>query len=126
MMRENASAPAEPCCEPASAPSVSASQVPDDVRLAALAKALGHPVRVRMLRLLAVRRACMTGEMVAHFDLAQSTVSEHLRVLKAAGLIQGEIEGPRTSYCLAGDGLAALREGVAALAAGATCAPSPV
>ncbi|MGA9775576.1 MAG: metalloregulator ArsR/SmtB family transcription factor [Candidatus Dormiibacterota bacterium] len=80
-----------------------------------LAKALGHPVRIRILRILSERQACMTGEMVAEFDLAQSTVSEHLRVLKAAGLVQGEIEGPRTSYCLSPAGLAALKAGVASL-----------
>ncbi len=112
----------EPCCDPVPGPAAVAP--PDDVRLAQLAKALGHPVRVRILRLLASRRSCMTGEMVTHFDLAQSTVSEHLRILKTAGLIQGEIEGPRTSYCLSGSGLAALEAGVASLASGAECAPS--
>ena len=110
----------EPCCDPVAAPAT--LDPPDDVRLALLAKALGHPVRVRILRLLSGRRSCMTGEMVTHFDLAQSTVSEHLRVLKTAGLIQGEIEGPRRSYCLSAVGLAALRAGVASLAAGTDCA----
>lgn len=123
MVQAITAAAADPCCEPLSSPAVPAPEMPDDVRLAALAKALAHPVRVRMLRLLAVRRTCMTGEMVAHFDLAQSTISEHLRVLKAAGLIQGEIEGPRTSYCLAEQGLATLSAGVASLAMGANCAP---
>ena len=111
----------EPCCDPAPPPATLVP--PDDVRLALLAKALGHPVRVRILRLLASRRSCMTGEMVTHFDLAQSTVSEHLRILKTAGLIQGEIEGPRTSYCLSGSGLAALQSGVASLSPGAGCPP---
>ncbi len=117
---------AEPCCDPVPAPAT--LDPPDDVRLALLAKALGHPVRVRILRLLSGRRSCMTGEMVTHFALAQSTVSEHLRVLKTAGLIQGEIEGPRTSYCLSAVGLAALRAGVASLAAGTVCSSpaSPV
>jgi ArsR family transcriptional regulator len=119
MMRVATQAATEACCAPL--PAVSEVEVPDDVRLAALAKALGHPVRVRMLRMLASRRSCMTGEMVAHFELAQSTISEHLRVLKAAGLIQGEIEGPRTSYCLSGAGLASLRAGIESLTAGAEC-----
>ena len=85
----------------------------DDAQLAAMAKAMGHPVRIRILRLLAERRACVTGDLVAELPLAQSTVSEHLRILRDAGLIQGEIEGPRTSYCLNAAGLAAF-----ALAAG--------
>ena len=85
----------------------------DDVQFAAMAKAMGHPVRVRILRLLAERHACVTGDLVAELPLAQSTVSEHLRILRDAGLIQGEIEGPRTSYCLNAAGLAAF-----ALAAG--------
>ncbi len=85
----------------------------DDVQFAAMAKAMGHPVRVRILRLLAERHACVTGDLVAELPLAQSTVSEHLRILRDAGLIQGEIEGPRTSYCLNVAGLSAF-----ALAAG--------
>jgi ArsR family transcriptional regulator len=72
----------------------------DEETLATLAKALGHPTRVRILRLLSERSACVTGDLVAQLPLAQSTVSEHLRILREAGLIQGEIEGPRTSYCI--------------------------
>jgi ArsR family transcriptional regulator len=88
---------------------------PDDDALAAMAKAVGHPARIAILRLLARRNACVTGDVVAELPLAQSTVSEHLRILRAAGLIEGEIEGPRTRYCLNANGLAALRAGVAAL-----------
>ncbi len=87
----------------------------DDVALAAMAKALGHPARVRILRILAHRSTCMTGDLVAELSLAQSTVSEHLRVLRDAGLVQGEIEGPRTHYCVSRDGLASLKAGVAGL-----------
>lgn len=87
----------------------------DDVALAGLAKALGHPARVRILRLLAHRDTCMTGDLVAELPLAQSTVSEHLRVLRDAGLVQGEIEGQRTHYCVSRDGLEALKAGIAAL-----------
>lgn len=68
--------------------------------LSALAKALGHPARVRILRLLAERRECVCGTIVDEIDLAQSTVSQHLAVLKEAGLIQGEVDGPRVCYCL--------------------------
>ena len=72
-----------------------------DQELAAVAKALSHPARVAILRLLAVRQACVCGELVDSLPLSQSTVSQHLKELKAAGLIQGEIAGPRTCYCLA-------------------------
>ena len=87
----------------------------DDERLAAVAKAIGHPVRVKILRLLEERTTCVSGDLAAEFPLAQSTVSEHLRVLRDAGLIQGEIEGARVSYCLNTAALAAFRTAVDAL-----------
>ncbi|MEM7137637.1 MAG: metalloregulator ArsR/SmtB family transcription factor [Myxococcota bacterium] len=71
-----------------------------DVELASLARALGHPARVRILRFLAARNACVCGEIVDELDLAQSTVSQHLKVLKEVDLVQGEIDGPRVCYCL--------------------------
>jgi ArsR family transcriptional regulator len=89
--------------------------VPDDDTLAAMAKALAHPARVKILRVLDARQACVTGDVVAEIGLAQSTISEHLRILREAGLIQGEIEGPRTRYCVSSTGLASLRAGIAAL-----------
>jgi len=70
-----------------------------DVALAALAKALSHPARVRILRLLLSHDACYCGEIVDELPLAQATISQHLKVLKEAGLIVGEIEGMRTCYC---------------------------
>ena len=70
-----------------------------DTELALLAKALGHPARVQILRLLLARDSCFCGEIVDQFPLAQATVSQHLKVLKDAGLIIGEIDGPRTCYC---------------------------
>jgi ArsR family transcriptional regulator, arsenate/arsenite/antimonite-responsive transcriptional repressor len=70
-----------------------------DTEVAVLARALGHPVRVRILRLLLSRESCFCGEIVDQLPLAQATVSQHLKVLKEAGLIQGEIDGPRTCYC---------------------------
>lgn len=88
---------------------------PDDDALAAMAKAIAHPARIAILRLLANRETCVTGDVVAQLPLAQSTVSEHLRILREAGLIQGEIEGPRTRYCINANGVAALRAGIAAL-----------
>jgi len=68
--------------------------------LAKTAKALAHPVRIEILRILAARDVCMCGEIVDQLPLSQSTVSQHLKELKRAGLIRGEIEGPRTCYCL--------------------------
>src|SRR5512137_698454 len=71
-----------------------------DEELAALAKALGHPARVQIMRLLVRREACICGDIVDELPLAQSTVSQHLKVLKEAGLIRGEIDGPRVCYCV--------------------------
>src|SRR5512145_2035438 len=71
-----------------------------DEELALLAKAVGHPARVQILPLLARRTACVCGDIVDELPLAQSTVSQHLKVLKDAGLIKGEIDGPRVCYCL--------------------------
>jgi ArsR family transcriptional regulator len=87
----------------------------DDEYLAAMAKALGHPVRVRIVRLLAERRACTTADLVAELPLAQSTISEHLRILREAGLVRGEIDGPRTSYCVNRAALRALRAAISSL-----------
>jgi ArsR family transcriptional regulator len=71
-----------------------------DEELALLAKAVGHPARVQILRLLARRTTCVCGDIVDELPLAQSTVSQHLKVLKDAGLIRGEVDGPRVSYCI--------------------------
>jgi len=71
-----------------------------DEELATLAKALGHPARVRILRLLARKEMCVCGDIVDELPLAQSTVSQHLKVLKDAGLIRGDVDGPRTCYCI--------------------------
>jgi ArsR family transcriptional regulator len=71
-----------------------------DEELAAFAKALGHPARVQIVRMLVRRQACVCGDIVDVLPLAQSTVSQHLKVLKESGLIRGEIDGPRTCYCI--------------------------
>jgi ArsR family transcriptional regulator, arsenate/arsenite/antimonite-responsive transcriptional repressor len=70
-----------------------------DLELALLAKAIGHPARVRIMRLLLSRDACYCGQIVDELPLAQATVSQHLRVLKDAGLVVGEIDHPHTCYC---------------------------
>ena len=67
--------------------------------LSGLCKALAHPVRVQILHLLAERR-CLCGDLVEALPVAQSTVSEHLRILKEAGLVQDETDGPRRRYCV--------------------------
>jgi ArsR family transcriptional regulator len=104
---------AEERCAPPDSEAVIAP--PDDETLAAMAKAIAHPARLTILRLLADRDTCVTGDLVNELPLAQSTVSEHLRILREAGLIQGEIEGPRTRYCTNATGLAILKAGIAAL-----------
>ncbi len=68
--------------------------------LAAQAKALSHPARLEILRVLAARNECICGEIVGELPLAQASVSRHLKTLKEAGLIQGAIDGPRVCYCL--------------------------
>ena len=100
----------------------------DDAALAEVARALAHPARLRILRLLADTPGCIGGEIVDAVGLAQSTVSEHLRILKAAGLIAGEIAGPRVCYALAPGGLDAMGAflaGIAARAATQTGADAP-
>jgi ArsR family transcriptional regulator, arsenate/arsenite/antimonite-responsive transcriptional repressor len=72
----------------------------DEVRLAQMLKALGNPVRFRIMQYLATHQVCITGEIVEFTTLAQSTVSQHLKVLREAGLIEGEVEGPATCYCI--------------------------
>jgi ArsR family transcriptional regulator, arsenate/arsenite/antimonite-responsive transcriptional repressor len=71
-----------------------------DVRLARVAKALSHPARIAILRELARHNECVCGQIVDLIPLAQSTVSQHLKELKEAGMIRGEIDGPRSCYCI--------------------------
>jgi ArsR family transcriptional regulator, arsenate/arsenite/antimonite-responsive transcriptional repressor len=86
-----------------------------DAELALLSKALGHPARVQIMRLLTRRESCVCGDIVDELPLAQSTVSQHLKVLKEAGLIRGEIDGPRVCYCIEPHALRRLRALAAAL-----------
>lgn len=78
---------------------------PDLVALADAAQALAHPARLAILLALVQRRACVCGEIVEVLPLSQPTVSRHLKELKDAGLIQGEVEGPRSCYCLSAVGI---------------------
>ena len=84
-------------------------------RLAGLAWAIAHPARVRIVRLLISRTTCMCGEIVDEMPLAQSTVSQHLKILKQSGLVQGEVDGPKVCYCINPEKLAALKSLVASL-----------
>lgn len=86
-----------------------------DQQVALLAKALGHPARVRIMRLLLSRDACYCGDLVEELPLAQATISQHLKVLKQAGLVTGEIDGLRTCYWADRERLAALHELVGGL-----------
>ena len=88
------------------APAVSA----DKLRLAKMLKALGNPIRFQIVETLAERRMCITSEIVETTPLAQSTVSQHLKVLREAGLIEGEISGPATCYCIDVQGVRWLKE----------------
>ena len=68
--------------------------------LASFAKAMSHPARIAILKVLAQKNECICGEIVEVLPLAQSTVSQHLKELKNAGLITGETDGPRSCYCI--------------------------
>lgn len=81
-----------------------------DERLALLARGVAHPLRVRILRLLLERGQCVCGDIVEEVPRAQSTVSQHLKVLKEAGLIRGSVEAPRVCYCVDEDGVRKLRD----------------
>lgn len=98
----------------------------DETTTAALAKALAHPARIRILRLLQATPGCIGGDIVGAVGLAQSTVSEHLRILKTAGVITGEIDGPRVCYALNPESLVPLANlimGLTPPSEGACCIP---
>jgi ArsR family transcriptional regulator len=78
----------------------------DEERLVQMMKALGHPARMQIIRYLSQNPQCITGDIVEVLPLAQATVSQHLKVLRDAGLICGTIEGPATCYCLDCDTIA--------------------
>ncbi len=90
-------------------------QTETEARTVALLRAIAHPARFRIVKLLAARQACVCGDLVDELPLAQSTVSEHLKVLKDAGVVRGTIEGPNTCYCLEPEALAWLQREFGAL-----------
>lgn len=71
-----------------------------DNKIAKYAKALAHPARVAILQVLLKRNACVCGDIVEELPLSQSTVSQHLKELKEAGLIKGDIDGAKVCYCI--------------------------
>lgn len=82
----------------------------DQKRTAELMKALGHPARIAIIELLAERDTCICGDITEELPLAQSTVSQHLKALKTAGIIKGEIDGVRVCYCLDNEGVKEIKE----------------
>ena len=78
--------------------------------LAAFAKAIGHPARVAILKVLAQKNECVCGQLVDELPLAQSTVSQHLKALKEAGLINGTVEGTNSCYCINWKAFSAFKE----------------
>ncbi len=82
----------------------------DPVKVAVLAKALAHPARLGIVKMLHERQGCIGCDIVDRIGLAQSTISEHLRILKAAGIVTGEIAAPRVCYALEPFALEPLRQ----------------
>jgi ArsR family transcriptional regulator, arsenate/arsenite/antimonite-responsive transcriptional repressor len=82
---------------------------PADEALATMAKAVGHPVRAAIVRLLAAQETCQYGELSDRLPLAKSTVSQHLKILREAGLVTVETDGTRVCYCIDPVGLVRLK-----------------
>lgn len=77
------------------------NEFPDkSLKLAEFAKAISHPARIAILEALAEKGECICGDLVIDLPLSQSTVSQHLKTLKEVGLIKGEVDGPRSRYCI--------------------------
>lgn len=87
----------------------------EEERLMRMMKALGNPARMQIIRYLSDNPQCITGDIVEALPLAQATVSQHLKVLRDAGLICGTIEGPATCYCLCDETVAWFKERVGSL-----------
>lgn len=96
----------ESCCAPQAPVTPPADLLELALDVSRVAKALAHPIRVRIVSLLLARETCVCGEIVAELPVSQATVSQHLKVLRDAGLIRGEIDGPRVCYCVDRDALA--------------------
>jgi len=84
-------------------------------RLINMFKALGNPTRFEIMKFLLTHPGCITGDIVAYLPIAQATVSQHLKVLREAGWIEGTVEGTSVNYCLHDDNIAWFREKVGAI-----------
>ncbi len=104
--------------------------MPDDDRIAMLARALGHPARVRIVKLLAAQSECRGSDVFGELPLAQSTVSGHLRVLKDAGIVSARADGTAMVYCVRPEVLAELGTALHDIAweapSCATATPEPI
>ncbi len=80
----------------------------DENCLADYMKALGHPARIAILKAIAEKKSCICGDLVVALPLAQSTVSQHVKELKEAGLVKGTVDGPRSCYCIDPEAMARL------------------
>jgi predicted transcriptional regulator len=84
----------------------------DQERMVAMFKALGNPIRFEIMKFLVTHPGCITGDIVEYLPIAQATVSQHLKVLRDAGWIEGTVEGPAVSYCLHAENIAWLKHKV--------------
>ncbi len=101
-MADASPTPSDPCCLPADP----ATGLPlDEGEASSVARALAHPVRIRILHLLRSREGCYCGDLCDEIPLAQSTISQHLKVLREAGLVRGTREGTAVCYCVEEDRL---------------------
>jgi DNA-binding transcriptional ArsR family regulator len=96
-------------------------QTTAEARAIQLLRALANPVRFRIVQILAARSECVTGDLVDELPLSQSSVSEHLAVLKEAGIVQGTVDGPYRCYCLEPEALRFLRDLFAGFTQQACC-----
>ena len=87
----------------------------DERRLVGMFKALGNPLRFEIMKFLLTHPGCITGDLVDHLPIAQATVSQHLKVLRDAGWIEGTIQGPATCYCIAAEHVEWFRERVSSV-----------
>jgi len=117
MKKPIAKCSAAECCDVAASDAKGRLWQDEDEELAALAKALGHPARVKIVRYLLAQEegTCICGDICEQVPLAQSTVSQHLKMLKRAGVIHGRVDGPRICYCVDRARLQRLKELLGAL-----------
>ncbi|MCP4205377.1 MAG: winged helix-turn-helix transcriptional regulator [bacterium] len=87
----------------------------EEKRLVRMFKALGNPIRFEIMKFLLTHPGCITGDLVDHLPIAQATVSQHLKVLRDAGWIEGKIQGPATCYCIVVEHVEWFRERVSAV-----------